>query len=52
MVSVVLAALAPGLTVDQVLAASPTLTAEGVHASIRYGAELARREGDAIVSGD
>ena len=52
MVSVVLDALAGGLTVDQVLVEYPTLTAEGVHAAIRYGAELARREGDAIVAAD
>ena len=52
MVSVVLDALAAELTVDQILVEYPTLTTEGIQAAIRYGAELARREGDAIVAGD
>lgn len=52
MVSVVLDSLGAGLSVDELLAEYPTLTPEGVQAAIRYGAELARREGDAIAAGD
>jgi uncharacterized protein (DUF433 family) len=50
MVSVVLDALGAGMTVDEVLIEYPTLTREGVLAAMRHGAELARREGDAVAS--
>ena len=42
MVSVVLDVLAGGLTVEHALAEYPILTTEGVHAAIRYGADLTR----------
>ncbi len=42
MVSVVLDNLAAGLTVDDILASYPSLTTEGIRASIAYAADLAR----------
>jgi uncharacterized protein (DUF433 family) len=41
-VSVVLDNLAAGATVDEILAAYPTLSTESVRASVAYAAELAR----------
>jgi uncharacterized protein (DUF433 family) len=49
-VSVVLDALADGLTEAEVLAEYPTLTSRGVRAAIAYGAELARDEYPAVAS--
>ncbi len=42
MVSVILDNLASGQTFDEVLGAYPTLTLEGVRATLAYAAELAR----------
>ena len=42
MVSAVLDNLAAGQSVDEILAAYPTLTAEAVRATLAYAAELAR----------
>lgn len=44
MVSVILDALADGMTEDEILAEYPTLTADGIRAAAAYGAELARDE--------
>jgi uncharacterized protein (DUF433 family) len=41
-VSVVLDNLADGLSIEEILASYPTLTLEGIQASIAYAAELAR----------
>lgn len=43
-VSVVLDCLAAGMTVDQITAEYPTVTAPGIHAAAAYGALLARDE--------
>lgn len=50
MVSVVLDALADGLTESEVLAEYPTLTVEGIRAAAAYGAELARDEYPSVAS--
>lgn len=42
MVSVVLDNLAAGQTVDEIIGSYPSLTAESIHATIAYAAELAR----------
>ena len=44
MVSVVLANLADGLGIEEILAEYPALTREDVRAAIAYGAELAGEE--------
>jgi uncharacterized protein (DUF433 family) len=49
-VTVVLDALADGLTEAEILAEYPTLTSQGVRAAIAYGAELARDEYPAVAS--
>ncbi|MGF1646582.1 MAG: DUF433 domain-containing protein [Kineosporiaceae bacterium] len=49
-VSVVLDALADGLSEAEILAEYPTLTSAGVRAAIAYGAELARDEYPAVAS--
>ena len=43
-VSVVLDCLAAGMTVDEIVAEYPTVTAAGAHAAAAYGAALAREE--------
>ena len=48
MVSVILDALAAGMSEDQVLSEYPALTADGVRAAAAYGAELARDEYPAV----
>ena len=48
MVSVVLDALATGMTEEQILAEYRTLTTEGIRAAAAYGAELARDEYPAV----
>ena len=48
MVSVVLDALADGMTESEIIAEYPTLTVEGVRAAAAYGAELARDEYPAV----
>jgi uncharacterized protein (DUF433 family) len=47
-VSVVLDNLAAGMTIDEILAGYPSLTAEGIRAAIAYGADLARDEYPAV----
>jgi uncharacterized protein (DUF433 family) len=49
-VSVVLDALADGMTEAEILAEYPTLTAEGILAAAAYGAELARDECPAVAA--
>ncbi|MGF1661878.1 MAG: DUF433 domain-containing protein [Kineosporiaceae bacterium] len=49
-VTVVLDALADGLSEAEILAEYPTLTSQGVRAAIAYGAELARDEYPAVAS--
>jgi len=41
-VSVVLDNLAAGITADEIIRSYPSLTLDDVHASVAYGAELAR----------
>jgi uncharacterized protein (DUF433 family) len=48
MVSVVLDALADGMSEAEVMAEYPTLTVEGIRAAAAYGAELARDEYPAV----
>lgn len=48
MVSVVLDALADGMSEAEVIAEYPTLTVEGIRAAAAYGAELARDEYPAV----
>jgi uncharacterized protein (DUF433 family) len=43
-VSVILDCLAAGMTVEEIIAEYPTVTAEGVRAAAAYGAALARQE--------
>jgi uncharacterized protein (DUF433 family) len=50
MVSVVLDALADGLTETEIMAEYPTLTVEGIRAAAAYGAELARDEYPAVAA--
>jgi uncharacterized protein (DUF433 family) len=50
MVSVVLDALADGMSWAEVLAEYPTLTVDGIRAAAAYGAELARDEYPAVAS--
>lgn len=49
-VSVILDALADGMTEDQVISEYPTLTVEGIRAAAAYGAELARDEYPAVAA--
>ena len=51
MVSVVLDNLAAGVETDELLKSYPTLTAEDVHASLEYAAELARERTVYLPSG-
>jgi uncharacterized protein (DUF433 family) len=51
LVTVVLDALAAGLTVDQVVQNYPTLTAEGVRAAVAYAAWLAKQEVHLLAAG-
>lgn len=44
MVSIILDALADGMSEEEILAEYPTLTTEGIRAAAAYGAELARDE--------
>lgn len=48
MVSVVLDALADGMSEAEILAEYPTLTVEGIRAAAAYGADLARDEYPAV----
>lgn len=48
MVSVILDALAAGMTEDEILREYPTLTINGIRAAAAYGAELARDEYPAV----
>ncbi len=48
MVSVILDALAAGMTEDAILAEYPSLTVDGIRAAAAYGAELARDEYPAV----
>lgn len=48
MVSVILDALAAGLSEDQILREYPTLNSDGIRAAAAYGAELARDEYPAV----
>lgn len=48
MVSIILDALADGMTEDEIIAEYPTLTVEGIRAAAAYGAELARDEYPAV----
>lgn len=50
MVSIVLDALADGMTEDQIIAEYPTLTRDGIRAAAAYGAELARDEYPAVAA--
>jgi uncharacterized protein (DUF433 family) len=50
LVSIILDALADGLTEAEILAEYPTLTAEGIRAAAAYGAELARDEHPAVTA--
>ncbi|WP_370324035.1 DUF433 domain-containing protein [Euzebya sp.] len=50
MVSVILDALAHGMTEAEIVAEYPTLTAEGIRAAAAYGAELARDEYPAVTA--
>jgi uncharacterized protein (DUF433 family) len=48
--SIILDALADGMTEAEILAEYPTLTAEGIRAAAAYGAELARDEYPAVAA--
>lgn len=50
LVSIILDALADGMTEDEILAEYPTLTVEGIRAAAAYGAELARDEYPAVAA--
>ena len=50
MVSVILDALAAGMSEDAILEEYPTLTADGIRAAAAYGADLARDEYPAVAS--
>lgn len=50
MVSVILDAIAAGMTEDAILAEYPSLTAEGIRAAAAYGAELVRDEYPAVAA--
>lgn len=48
--SIILDALADGMTDAEILAEYPTLTVEGIRAAAAYGAELARDEYPAVTA--
>lgn len=50
MVSIILDALADGMTEQEIIAEYPTLTTEGIRAAAAYGAELARDEYPAVAA--
>jgi uncharacterized protein (DUF433 family) len=50
LVSIILGALADGMTETEILAEYSTLTAEGIRAAAAYGAELARDEYPAVAA--
>jgi uncharacterized protein (DUF433 family) len=50
LVSIILDALADGMTEDEIIAEYPTLTVEGIRAAAAYGAELARDEFPAVAT--
>jgi uncharacterized protein (DUF433 family) len=50
LVSIILDALADGMTEDEILDEYPTLTVEDIRAAAAYGAELARDEHPAVAS--
>ncbi|MGH9189154.1 MAG: DUF433 domain-containing protein [Acidimicrobiales bacterium] len=50
MASIVLDALADGMSEDEILADYPTLTIDGIRAAAAYGAELARDEFPAVAA--
>lgn len=50
LVSIILDALADGMTENEILTEYPTLTVEGIRAAAAYGAELARDEYPAVAA--
>jgi uncharacterized protein (DUF433 family) len=50
LVSIILDAMADGMTEDEILAEYPTLTVDGIRAAAAYGAELARDEYPAVAA--
>ena len=50
LVSIILDALADGMTEEEILAEHPTLTVEGIRAAAAYRAELARDEFPAVAA--
>ena len=50
LVSIIMDAVADGMTEDEILAEYPTLTVEGIRAAAAYGAELARDEYPAVAA--
>jgi len=50
LVSIVLDALADGMTEQEILAEYPTLSVQGIRAAAAYGAELARDEYPAVAA--
>lgn len=50
MVSLILDALAAGMTEDDILIGYPSLTVDGIRAAAAYGAELARDEYPAVAA--
>lgn len=50
LVSIILDALADGMTEAEILAEYPTLTPQGIRAAAAYGAELARDEYPAVAA--
>jgi uncharacterized protein (DUF433 family) len=50
LVSIILDALADGMTEEEIVAEYPTLTVEGIRAAAAYGAELARDEFPAVAT--
>lgn len=50
MVSIILDALADGMTEQEIIAEYPTLTPDGIRAAAAYGAELARDEYPAVAA--
>jgi uncharacterized protein (DUF433 family) len=50
LVSIILDALADGMTEDEIITEYPTLTVEGIRAAAAYGAELARDEFPAVAT--
>lgn len=51
MVSIVLDALADGMTEQEIMSEYPTLSVEGIRGAAAYGADLARDEFPAVAAG-